>query len=143
MTKCLMCGYQPDRLPARTWTVEIEADYPSQNKLGGNHKTGWLYRRIRAGFSLKLKEQLNAIPAATKYRAAVITRVYGKTARGVTKRAYDEENLVGGGKPLIDTLRDYRVILDDTAGAWKGWYRQEKSPDGIDRVRIQLMEYAD
>ncbi len=143
MTACLMCGYAPEKVPARTWTIEIEANYPSQGDLGGNHKTGWQYRNIRNGFSKLLRDQLNAIPAATRFRAAVITRLYGKTRTGRSKRAYDEENLVGGGKPLIDTLRDYAVILNDAPGVWKGWYRQEKSPDGVDRIRIVLMEYDD
>jgi hypothetical protein len=131
-----MCDWDPARTPAREWTVVIDASYPSQNDLGGNHKSGWAYRSLRNRLAKQLKDQLNAIPAATRFRAGIITRQYG-----ARKRRYDDENLVGGGKPLVDVLRDYAVLVDDRPGMWRGYYRQERSPDGVDRIVIRLMEY--
>lgn len=138
-----MCAWDPHRMPSHEWEVVIEGNYPSQNDLGGNHRTGYKYRKVRNTFAKLLKKPLNAIPAAHRFRAGIITREYGLSEKGAQKRRYDEENLVGGGKPLVDVLRDYGVILNDTQGAWRGYYRQYKSPDGIDRIRIQLMEYND
>lgn len=137
-----MCDWDPDRAPARTWEVTITANYPSQNDLGGNGKSGFKYRNVRNRFTKLLKEQLNAIPAAKKFRAGIITRHYGLSEKGKQKRRYDEENLVGGGKPLVDAIKDYAVIIDDRPDCWKGYYRQVKSPDGVDRITIQLLEYA-
>lgn len=139
--KCEMCGWDDERSPTRTWVASVEFSYPSQNDLGGNHKSGFKYRNFRNKLAKLLKDQLNDIPAAMKYRVGIITRYYGVSAKGKQKRAYDEENLVGGGKPLIDVLKDYAVILDDNPSAWKGYYKQAKAPDGVDRIHIQLMEY--
>lgn len=137
-----MCGWDTTRSPAHTWTVELAGiSYPSLNQLGGNMKNNPKYRAFRNRLAKLLKEQLNAIPRAEKFRVGIITREYGRSERGVQKRAYDEENMIGGGKGLVDTLRDYAVIVNDDPGHWKGFYRQERSPDGIDRIRIQLLEY--
>lgn len=136
-----MCDWDPDREPARFWEVTIYTNYPSQNDLGGNHKSGFKYRNIRNQFAKLLKEQLNAIPAANKFRSAIITRHYGLSDKGKQKREYDQENLVGGGKPLVDVLKDYAVIVDDRPGCWRGYYRQAKATDGLDRITIHLMEY--
>ena len=136
-----MCHWDPDRVPVRTWDVWVNYSYPSQNDLGGNHKSGFKYRRIRNSLALRLKDQLNAIPAAKQFRAGVITRHYGLSAKGRQKREYDRENLIGGGKPLVDVLKDYAVIIDDRPDCWTGHYRQEKAADGVDKIHIQLIEY--
>jgi hypothetical protein len=138
---CERCQWDAHRVPLHTWTAEIAYSLPSQNDLGGNHQNGYTYRRYRNELARLLKDQLNAIPRAERFRVGIITRVYGLSAKGKQKRAYDWENLVGGCKPLIDTLRDYAVIVDDNPGNWRGYYEQVKSPDGIDRVKVQLLEY--
>jgi len=136
-----MCDWDPERDPVRTWDVWVDFNYPSQNDLGGNHKSGFKYRNIRNKLAKLMKAQLNAVPAAAKFRSAIITRHYGLSEKGKQKRQYDEENLVGGGKPLVDNLRDYGVIINDSPDAWKGYYKQEKSHDGVDRIHVHLMEY--
>jgi hypothetical protein len=137
-----MCGWNPDRTPAREWTFEVEGTIPSQTALGGNVKSGYTYRRYRKFFEQAMKAPLNEIPRAERFRVAVITRLYGKTLSGRWCRPYDWANLVGGCKPLVDTLTNYAVILDDRAECFAGYYLQERSPDGIDRFRIRLLEYA-
>lgn len=136
-----MCGWNEDRTPTATWTIEGKGWLPSQNALGGNHKSGHKYRNIRRNFEKDLADQLNAIPRATKFRAAIITRQFGKTKHGRWCRPYDVGNLVGGCKPLVDTLKAYAVILDDRDETFKGYYRQERSADGFDRYTITLLEY--
>ena len=142
MPACTMCGFNPEREPVATWKVEAVGWLPSQNNLGGNHKTGFKYRNIRRNFEKTLADQLNAIPRATKFREAIITRQFGKTKHGRWCRPYDHANLVGGAKPLVDTLKAFAVILDDRDDTFRGHYRQERSADGVDRYNILLMEYA-
>jgi hypothetical protein len=132
-----MCGWNDDRRPAATWLIEATGVLPSQNQLGGNHRNGHKYRRVRRELDKALAEQLNAVPRANRFRAGIITRFYGKGCR-----TYDTENFIGGCKPLVDVLKAYAVILDDKPSTWRGYYRQERSPDGVDRFRVQLLEYA-
>lgn len=138
-----MCGWSEERIPARTWTVNGIGWLPSQNHLGGNHKTGHKYRSIRRNFEKTLADQLNAIPRATKFRAAIIVRQFGKTKHGRWCYPYDAANFIGGAKPLVDTLKAFAVILDDRDSTFRGYYRQERSPDGVDRFILTLMEYDD
>lgn len=142
MPACEKCQWDSDRVPLHRWQAEIVYSLPSQNDLGGNHQNGWTYRKYRRELSEALKEQLNAIPRAEKFRVGLITRLYGLSAKGRQKRQYDLENLIGGCKPLIDVLKDYAVIVDDRPNFWRGHYDQVKSPDGIDRVRVVLLEYT-
>lgn len=135
MAGCVQCGWDADRTPKHTWTVECAGIIPSQNALGGNHKTGFVYRRYRKFYEHALVE-LNAVPRANKFRAVLITRVYGKRCR-----TYDMGNLVGGCKPLVDVLKGFAVILDDRDDCARFYYKQERSADGIDRIRLQILEY--
>lgn len=137
-----MCRWDQSRLPEHTWDIVIEdVSYPSVNQLGGNAKNDHRYRKYRNLLAKLLKEQLSSIPRASKFRVGIITREYGKSKLGKQKRPYDQDNLVAGGKALIDNLRDYAVILNDDDASWRGYYRQERSPDGVDRIRIRLLEY--
>lgn len=121
--------------------MEIEHRLTSQNDLGGNHKDGYKYRNIRKGYE-KALVGLNNVPRANKFRVATVTRFYGKNQKtGRWYGRYDIGNLVGGCKPLIDTLKAYAVILDDREDCFAGYYDQERSPDGVDRIRIEILEY--
>jgi hypothetical protein len=132
-----MCGWDQERKPAHVWTVEAEGVLPSLNMLKGNGRDSFRYRRYRRSYDKALAEQLNAVPRANRFRAGIITRLYGKGCR-----TYDNDNFIGGCKPLVDILKAYAVILDDKPSTWRGYYRQERSPDGVDRFRVQLLEYA-
>ena len=136
-----MCGWDGERSPLRTWDIWVDTSYPSWNEIGSNSKSNFKYRNVRNKLAKLLKDQLNAVPAATKFRSGIITRHYGLSEKGKQKRAYDEDNLYAGGKPLVDVLRDYAVLINDSPDAWKGYYKQEKSKDGVDRIHIHLMEY--
>jgi hypothetical protein len=137
MPECIMCGWQPEREPAHVWTIEAEGVLPSCNMLGANTKEGHKYRNWRRFFTKVLADQLNAVPRATKFRAGIITRLWG-----AGKRTYDQKNFEWGQKPLVDVLTNFAVILDDKPSTWRGYYRQERSADGVDRFRVQLLEYA-
>jgi hypothetical protein len=62
-----------------------------------------------------------------------ITRFYAGRCR-----QYDLENLVGGCKPLIDAMKEFRIIHDDNPDVWVGYYRQEKSKTNTNYATIVL-----
>jgi hypothetical protein len=128
-----MCGYDPDLKIKKRWVIEVEASAPSQNQLGGNHRNGHKYRKIKRELDALLGPELRRIAKAKAWRRGIITRCYGKR-----KRRYDHANLVGGCKALIDLLTAHGVIVDDNEKFWQGHYLQEKSADGIDRIRIVI-----
>ena len=145
MSACTMCAWDPERKVKRSWTVRGAGPLPSQNAIGGNGQgfNGSKYRKWRNGIERAIKDQLNEIPRARVFRAAIVTRYYGKSPGGATFRAYDHENFVGGCKPLVDVLRAYGVIYNDNAAYWRGYYRQQPSPNGETFFTITLYEFAD
>lgn len=131
-----MCDWDPEREPTRRWIVQVDGVLLSGNKLGANTKKNHTYRKVREWFHRVLREQLEAIPRASRHRVGIITRYYGKG-----RRAYDHENFSHGCKPLVDTLQAFDVIVNDNPSYWTGYYRQEKSPTGVDMLRIEILEY--
>lgn len=122
-----------------TWETEIilHVSAPSQNQTRGNHKYAYGYRNIKKDLMRALAAELVEVPRAKRWRRGIIHRCYAKG-----KRAYDVENLVGGCKPLIDMLKESRVIIDDNKKWWQGAYLQSKSETGKDYIRITLQECA-
>ncbi len=114
----------------------------SQNELGGNNRGwgGYKYRKTKGKFEAAVSAALRrtAIPPATKFRRLVVTRIFGKG-----QRPYDEGNLVGGAKPLVDALRDAKVIVDDSPKWVQIWYRQERSPRGKEHVEVLVEELVE
>ena len=64
-----------------------------------------------------------------------ITRFYG-----YRKRALDKDNLYGACKPLIDAIRGYKIIPDDTPKHINLYVDQEKSPNKSTFVKITAKE---
>ena len=64
-----------------------------------------------------------------------ITRFYG-----YRKRALDKDNLYGACKPLIDAIRGYKIIPDDTPKHIDLYVEQEKSPNKTTFVEIAAKE---
>lgn len=139
MTACIQCAWDPGREVKARWLLQATGALPSQNAIGCNNGgyAGVKYRRWRAGIDAALKEQLNAIPRARRFRVGVVTRYYaGKF------RAYDHENFVGGCKPLVDVLRGYGVIYNDSPAYWRGYYHQLPSTTGQTYYTVELLEFA-
>jgi Holliday junction resolvase RusA-like endonuclease len=132
-----MCGYDPDE-EYKSWLLVYPGQSPSQNMLKGNSKGNYLYRKWRKSFQKILEKQMKAVPPAQGRRIGVLTRYWAKGCR-----PYDLENLVGGLKPLIDVLKRNGVIIDDAPKWWRGYYRQEKSADGANRLEIEIRESVD
>jgi len=62
-----------------------------------------------------------------------MTRLWGKR-----KSSYDRDNLIWGAKALVDTLRHYGILINDNAKNVELHYRQERSSDGSDYVRVHV-----
>ena len=67
-----------------------------------------------------------------------ITRFYG-----YRKRAFDKDNLYGSSKLLVDALRDFKIIPDDTPKHINLTVTQEKSPTTETFVEIDAKEVGD
>ena len=52
----------------------------------------------------------------------------------------DTGNLTGGFKPLVDALVQRKLLVDDSPRWYSGWYQQQRSNDGKDRIEILLEE---
>jgi hypothetical protein len=138
MTGCEMCGWVPGRKVKAKWLVTGKAILPSANVVGANTKgaSGHKYRKWRTSIDAAIKDQLNQVPRARRHRTGIITRYYSGDFR-----AYDEENFIGGCKPLIDVLRAYGVLQNDNKAWWKGHYRQLPSTTGETYFTVELYEF--
>ena len=121
------------------WSAEmvLPLKWPSQNELGANNRgySGWRYRKFKARFEGCLRRYAKAVAPATGWRRAYLVRRYGKGCRG-----YDDANLRGGGKALIDAMVGLGYLKDDRPGLFLGSYHQERSSDGKDSILIRLEE---
>lgn len=133
---CEICGYETWPNAAR-WTLKLPIKAVSQNELQGNYRgaSGWRYRGIRRRFETAVARGRGAIPAATGFRRAIITRHY---RRG--RRAFDYANLVGGCKPLIDALSKEKLLVDDSPKWCSTYFMQEPSGTTKDYITIVLEE---
>jgi len=50
--------------------------------------------------------------------------------------------MVGGCKPLIDCLVEFRLLIDDRNEWAEIHYKQELSPTGHDRIVISIEEFT-
>lgn len=111
----------------------------SQNQLGGygRGRSGWKYRSTKRAYdrAVELALRGNRISVATTFRRLLVTRIYKRR-----KRAFDEGNLVGGFKPLIDALTGRGLVVDDSPRFVKIWYEQRPSTDGDDHVEVTIEE---
>ena len=109
---------------------------PSQNKLGANQqgRSGWAYKSWRDKAYRGLYS-VEPFPVATTYRRVWITRLYGFKCR-----RYDQHNLHGGAKPLVDCLVKTGALANDTIEMVDIYMDQEKATNGINQVRIVIEE---
>lgn len=142
MSACSRCGHDAEQVVTARWEMRIPIEPPSQNQV--HNKTRFSaearrYRVVRDEFGLLIRSEMisQRIPVAKVKRTITITRLIGKG-----NRAYDHANLVGGCKPAIDGAVRVGLLVNDTAGWFEGWYRQEKAPDGKGATLIVVEEVA-
>jgi Holliday junction resolvase RusA-like endonuclease len=79
----------------------------------------------------------HGITNATSKRRVILTRIY---ANAVYRR--DQDNLVGGMKPVIDAMRRQKLLVDDTPDDIEAYYRQEYMKGETPGVQIELFELS-
>ena len=93
--------------------LTIDTVTPSLNE----HLHWAAYGRVKAALQTKITEALYAASAASQTPlSSLIMRGQCKAELEVTSYRHailDHDNLVGGAKPLIDALRDLKLIVDD------------------------------
>ena len=90
-------------------SIRIEAVPPSNNII---KKTHWaVYARIRKQFAYLISLRTVMFDFSYPIKMRVQINIHSKGARA---RRLDSDNLWGGCKPLIDAMRDVRLIHNDS-----------------------------
>lgn len=140
---CPKCGYNQDAPVAARWEFEIPKELVSLNRSAKNGST----LGARAAFRRELgiwgnwmwcKRLSNKIVVATGKRRVTITRVIG-----YRQREFDRDNLVGGGKVIVDAMVRECLLLGDDKARSEVHYEQVRHGGGDGgSVRIVLEELA-
>lgn len=102
----------------------IEQEAVSQNdKIFGTNQgaSRHLYKKYRDRLEATL-QKLSGPSIEEERTAWLFRRNWGKG-----KRQFDQANLIGGFKPLIDAMIKVGLIADDSPDLFKGYYKQKKS----------------
>jgi hypothetical protein len=105
-----------------SWTRYVAIDWPSQNSLYGsaNHRaTRARIKRLRDGAEASFRHGFSECPPATGKRRVTWERILGPR-----QREFDEPNLIGGLKPLLDGMVRAGLLVDDSPRWYEGVYRQ-------------------
>lgn len=135
MTGCVSFGF--DRPTTWEYTLTLNMVWKSGNLLGSN-RAGWqgrMYRAYREKAASGLRKHAKAIPTATGWRRVSFVRLYGKG-----RRPYDLENLLWGGKPIVDAMVELGYLLDDKPSLLDRRYEQQKAQNGLDSIEITIAE---
>lgn len=130
--ECMFCGWNPFLVVTDSWEFHVPRTVPSLNEIKGKNKKTlrWKYRSFRDSFQKDIAILLYNMSAnsydankngrPTK-RRVIMTRLMGKG-----EKTYDQDNLIGGCKPILDALTRNDIIVDDS----KRWlvihYKQER-----------------
>lgn len=133
---CPRCGHT-EGLAGAEYRFFIPMEPPSQNTVAMNSSgKRFGYKAVRNQFTFMVRAAMNAraIPEAKGKRRLVLTRFY--TGRG---RAYDRANMVGGCKPVVDSLVNCGLLVDDSE-QWLDDYYLQRRDDHLSGVEVVLQE---
>jgi hypothetical protein len=135
---CPACGFDQSIVTDVIGEIQLLVNWPSQNTLGANTRgsNGYHYRKLRQEFANALHTQLLAfqLPVATGKRRIWFTRIYRPG-----KRPYDDANLRGGGKHIVDALVNRGLLIDDDNEHFEGLYKQ--CPGNHDSIHMRFEDY--
>lgn len=133
---CVACGYQPSAIVAARWELFVELDAKSANqRLTNSGSTRWAYAADRDQWTRRLQvatanigqHRLGPLRSATGFRRLTLMRHYDGR-----QREFDEANLVGGCKGLVDSVVRLGMLVDDSRKHAQIIYKQTKaSPTGV------------
>lgn len=144
MSVCPFCGDSPERPVLRRWEFEVPQPWPRNQGHGASHTLAnsgagrWHYKRMREQWTMWCVARRPALFSSADWRRIVrvtLTRLYGKR-----QRRLDRDNLVAGGKPVVDALCLSGWLVDDSEEHAIIHYHQERSADGVPAVRFLIEE---
>lgn len=142
--QCPWCKDSPDLPLAQSWVMAVDREWPatqahSSARLANGGAARFMYKRIRDAWAgdIRWAVDLAEVPRADARRRVTLVRLWG---RGQRER--DRDNLIAGGKPIVDGLVAAGVIIDDRRKHAVIHYDQRKSDDGVSRVLIRIDEFA-
>lgn len=133
---CLGCGFDLRGVVLKEWTVRFQGKIHSANTLPKNRRgfDGIRYSHIRDSYANVLGKI--KIPKAKALRRVFIVRQYGKR-----KRAYDQDNMHAGCKPLLDSISKHGWIIDDKPKWCEFYGRQERNKlEELDHIILVIQD---
>lgn len=112
----------------------IEKEAVSQNdRIFGTNQgaSRHLYKKFRDNLQDRLTAIVGQSQKEENRTAWLFERHWGKR-----KSAFDHANLIGGFKPLIDSMIKVGIVKDDSPDLFKAYYTQQKSTSGIGFIKI-------
>jgi hypothetical protein len=117
-----------------TYQFSIVMPVYSQNVLTRRYKNPHAYARLRDAYGMAIMVGTRLIPRAKGKRRLTLVRLMG--FRG---KRYDEANLMGGSKPLVDSLVRAGLLIDDSP-KWLEWGGASQEKCNVEGARIILQE---
>ena len=141
MSACAKCGHDPEATVVASWTFEIPKELVSLNRSAKNGSTAVaraVFRRELGQWQTWMRAaRLNKrISPPVGKRRVTLTRVIG-----YRQREFDRDNLVGGGKVIVDAMVREGLLLGDDATRAEVHYQQDRIDD-VTGVVVLLEELA-
>lgn len=139
MTACAKCGHNPEAEVAARWEFAIPQQMASLNeRISNRGMARFGYQRHRDLWQrwMRVARVNNRITTPTGKRRVTITRLIG-----YRQREFDRDNLVGGGKAIVDAMVREGLLLGDDATRAEVHYEQVRR-DGASGVVVLLEELA-
>ncbi len=115
--------------------IEQEAISQNDRIFGTNQGASrHLYKKHRDKTKERIVSVVGKVEQEEDRTAWLFERQWGKG-----KRVFDQANLIGGFKPLVDSMVKIGLIKDDSPDLFKGYYTQKKSSSGVGFIRIQKL----
>lgn len=137
MTACARCSFDPDATVLASWEFTIDRDPPSLNeRLFNAGPRRWAYSRERDMWILEFTNVrlLKQMPFAKGKRRVTLTRLYSGQ-----QKERDVDNLVGGGKNLVDAMVHAGILKGDSPALAEIHWAQERGARGL-RVLVEELE---
>jgi hypothetical protein len=141
VSACAKCGHDPDAAIAGRWEFAISKELASLNRSAKNGRVAGaraVFRRELGQWQswMRVARMNNGITPPRGKRRVTITRLIG-----YRQREFDRDNLVGGGKAIVDAMVREGLLLGDDPTRSEVHYEQVRR-DGALGIRVLLEEFA-
>jgi Holliday junction resolvase RusA-like endonuclease len=136
MTACAKCGHDPEAKVLRVWRMELDMPLKSLNRHAVNFGAArFAYRKERDAWQWLIKREVLRwfdLHKADSKRRVTIKRLFAGRCR-----AFDQDNLVGAAKIVVDALKSEGVIRDDSPDWVELHVLQQKSERNETHVLVE------